>query len=93
VTWKIVGRVMRQFPVYKPVYRWVWPLALLALTACASAPKPWVAPVRVPAELATEVPEPVLADKPDNGDLAAWADELRAALREANRRLRAIRGL
>lgn len=68
---------------------------VLLLTACAThgtAPG-WAAPVKVPTELANPVQEPVLADKPDNGALAEFADALQAALREANRRLQVIRDL
>lgn len=71
-------------------------LLALALTACGSIHKRvpgWAAPVRPPAELTAEVPEPVLPEDADNGALAEFASDLQAALREANRRLRAIRGL
>lgn len=63
----------------------------LLLTACTTTPH--TVALKPPAELTEPVAEPVLADKPTNGDLAKFADELRAALREANRRLRAIGGL
>jgi hypothetical protein len=50
--------------------------------------------VRLPAELTAQVPEPLLKSGPvTNEDLADWADALKAALREANRKLRAIEGL
>jgi hypothetical protein len=68
-------------------------IAILLLTACTAAPtRPSVVVAKVPAELAQEVPEPVAKGR-TNGDLAELADELIAALREANRRLRKIREL
>lgn len=49
--------------------------------------------VPVPAELTREVAEPKLAADPTNADLADWADALKAALREANGKLREVAGL
>ena len=74
----------------------------LLLGACASSPavKPEPFEIRVPVyvpvhkELTSAVPEPMLpANHVTNEDLADWADRLKAALREANRKLRAIEGL
>lgn len=71
-------------------------LACLLLTACGSihtkAPG-WAAPMRVPSELADPVEEPKLPEDATNADLGEFADALQDALREANRRLRAIRDL
>lgn len=92
-TWVLVGGLMARLCGAKPRYLWV-PLALL-LTACAThqtAPG-WAAPIRPPAALTEPVTEPPLPDPLTNGSLAEWADELRAALREANRRIKAIRDL
>lgn len=86
-TWMRVGRTR----CGRQVLRYMWPLTLLLLTACATQPR--VVALKPPPELAQEVQEPQLAESPDNGDLARWADELRAALREANRRLRALHDL
>jgi hypothetical protein len=66
-------------------------LFALLLAACATTP-PAVVVAKVPRELAAPVDEPEPAGR-TNGDLAAWADELRAALRAANERLRRIRDL
>lgn len=75
-------------------YRWTWPVMVaLLLTACSgiqTGPGTSYIVLHPPKELATPVPEPVLAEKPDNGQLASWAAELQAALREANRRLRKL---
>jgi starvation-inducible outer membrane lipoprotein len=65
--------------------------ACLLLTACATTPH--TVALKPPSELTQEVTEPVLPASPTNGDLARFADELRAALREANRRLRAVGSL
>lgn len=72
-------------------------LACLLLTACGSlyktSPGTSVLVVKPPAELTEPVAEPQLPEAPTNGDLAEVFDQMRAALREANRRLRAIRSL
>lgn len=74
----------------------------LLLGACASSPAVKPEPfeiqvptyVRLPNELTAQVPEPILpANHVTNEGLADWADQLKAALREANRKLRAIEGL
>lgn len=64
--------------------------ACLLLTACASQPRVVVQPI--PKEIAQPVAVPVPEGR-TNGDLAKWADELQAALREANRRLQRLRDL
>lgn len=72
-------------------------LGTFLVSACALHPYKtapgWAAPTRVPAELTEPVPEPVLPADATNGDLAEWSDRLRAALREANEKLKRIRGL
>lgn len=74
----------------------------LLLGACGSSPAVKPEPfevhvpvyVPVPKELTSTVPEPLLKSGPvTNEDLADWADALKTALREANRKLRAIEGL
>lgn len=75
---------------------------LLLLTSCASKPavrtetvtveRPVV--VAVPAALTEPVPEPQLpAGELTNEDIVDHVDALRAALRQANRKLREIAGL
>jgi hypothetical protein len=49
--------------------------------------------VPVPGELTREVQAPVLPEKATNGQLADYADALRAALEAANAKLREMRGL
>lgn len=76
-------------------------LSVSATSGCASKPTTRTETVEirvpvyvpVPAELTREVAEPKLAADPTNADLADWADALRAALREANSRLREVAGL
>ncbi len=68
-------------------------LTLLALTVCLSAcgkPCPPARPMRPPAVYLQDVPEPELRGK-TNGDLAAWALELRAAVRMGNSDKAALR--
>jgi predicted trehalose synthase len=72
-------------------------LVLGTLTACGSihtrAPGTSIVVARVPDALTEPVAEPQLPDNPTNGSLAKWADDLKAALREANRKLAEIRKL
>lgn len=49
--------------------------------------------VPVPGQLTEQVAEPVLAADATNADLADWADALKAALRQANGKLREVAGL
>lgn len=88
--------------VIHPLLRGAACLFLLAfLPACASKPTTRTETVEirvpvyvpVPVELTAEVAEPVLAAEPTNADLADWVDALKAALREANARLREVAGL
>lgn len=73
----------------------------LSLTACGTKPvKPEAVEVRVPvyvklpSELTAPVTEPRLpSGAVTNADLADWADALRAALSEANAKLRRIEAL
>jgi hypothetical protein len=77
--------------------------AFLILSCGACATKPSVRTetvevkvpvyVPVPAELTREVAAPVLPAAATNGDLADYADALRAALNAANAKLREIAGL
>lgn len=85
-----------------PLHRGLAPAFLaLSLTACAGKPtKPEVVEVavpvyvRLPSELTSPVTEPQLpVGAVTNADLADWADALRAALGEANARLRRIEAL
>ncbi len=67
---------------------------LLALTTCLSACAPSCPPPRPvppPAVYLQEVPEPLFRGR-TNGDLAAWALELRQALRQSNSDKKALRG-
>lgn len=63
---------------------------VLALTACAHAGPTKLVPI--PAEMTEAVPEPQLEGS-TNASLVDWIERLRAALREANRRLGAIGGI
>jgi starvation-inducible outer membrane lipoprotein len=65
-------------------------LLCLLLTACASTPR--VVVQEVPDALTEPVAVPVPEGR-TNGALARWADELRAALEKANRRLQRLRDL
>lgn len=74
----------------------------LSLTACAGkrAVKPEIVEVRVPVyvrlepEMTAQVPEPLLKSGPvTNEDLADWGDALKAALKQANGKLRRIEAL
>lgn len=73
----------------------------LSLTACAGkAVKPEAVEVRVPVyvrlepEMTSQVPEPLLKSGPvTNEDLADWGDALKAALKQANGKLRRIEAL
>ena len=68
-------------------------LTALALTVCLSAcgkPCPPARPMMPPVVLLQDVPEPALRGK-TNGDLAAWALELREAVRLGNSDKRALR--
>lgn len=85
-----------------PLHRGLAPAFLaLLLTACAgNAVKPEPVEVRVPvyvklpSELTAPVDEPTLpAGHVTNAMLADWADALRAALVEANAKLRRIEAL
>lgn len=66
-------------------------LALVALlTACSSKPCPPARPMKPPAVYLQDVPEPQMRGK-TNGDLAAWALELREAVRMGNSDKAALR--
>lgn len=68
-------------------------LALLFLTACAapSIPATQTVLIRPPAQLMEPTPEPPLPQQWTNGELAAWIERLRAALRSANDDKQAIK--
>jgi hypothetical protein len=74
---------------------------LLSLPGCATKPSVRVETVEVkvpvyvplPAELTATVREPVLPADATNGQLADYADALRAALNAANAKLREVAGL
>lgn len=88
--------------VIHPLLRGAVSVCLLAsLLACASKGTTRTETVEirvpvyvpVPGQLTEQVAEPVLAADATNADLADWADALKAALREANSRLREVAGL
>ena len=60
------------------------------MSACGGKPCPAARPMMPPAVYLQDVPEPVLKGK-TNGDLAAWALELRQALALANSDKAALR--
>lgn len=65
-------------------------LLLVLLAGCVTTkPREVTRVVPVPAELTQPVPEPVLEGN-QNKDLIDWVERLKAAIREANRRLESI---
>ena len=64
-------------------------LSVFLCASCASNPRPIVKIVPVPSELTEQVAEPAL-EGDTNAALVDWITRWKAALAEANRRLRAV---